>query len=121
MTYLKKILSEEVIEKLTQQLQRTEIRLSDTPVCDFCGDSLPMFVYAATRMSTGEPTACWRWCACTACSDAIDMADWVGLKSRVVVRMESLLPKGTPDYAILRAVDRALHEFHITAINVPVD
>lgn len=110
--YVKKYLDEEAIDGMRLNLAAQERKLSPEPVCDFCGDPKPLFVYAAWKMSTGEMRDCWRWCACGDCSHAVDMESWEVIEAKVLHRLHGLLPvsKGSP--LILSAVRLAIEEFH---------
>lgn len=118
---LKKKLDAQMLIQLKGQIEDVFPRLSDNPVCDFCGSEKPTVVYASTRMSTGEQRACWRWLACEQCDDAIAHAHWYRLRDRVVDRLKTMLPGTTPDHIMRRTVERVLLEFHITAVHVPED
>lgn len=119
MLHLKKKLTNAAKAELTETLKVTWPKLSDIPVCDFCGDSAPIFVYAARRMSTGELRACWRWCACEPCSKAIDFGKWNLLNARVTDRLRKMLPEGASDRLLSVAVSMALKEFHDWAVVIP--
>lgn len=119
MTFLRKLLDTKTTDLLREQLRHHRPRLSDEPVCDFCGSDAPMFVYASTRMSTGEQRACWRWLACSKCADAIEHARWFTLRDRVIDRLKTMLPADMPTQALIRTVERTLLEFHVTAVNIP--
>lgn len=120
MKYLKKRLDEEGTDMMRINLSVRERKLSAEPVCDFCGDEHPVFVYASTRMSTGETQQCWRWCACEICSTAIDVEDWNTVESRLIRRLSDLLPslmRGSP--LILKSVKYALEDFkHYVVLNI---
>lgn len=112
MKYMKKRLDDEGKDNMRITLSVQEKKLSPDPVCDFCGDLTPTFVYASYRMSTGQMYDCWRWCACEVCSGAIDREDFKVVEERMLHRLHALLPlvKGSP--LILSAVRLALDEFH---------
>lgn len=118
MSYVKKRLDEEGTDTMRINLAMREKKLSAEPVCDFCGDPVPVFVYASTKMATGEIEQCWRWCACQVCSDAVDIDDWPVVEARLLHRLTGMLPtivKGSP--LILSAVRMALEEFHRFSIH----
>lgn len=112
MRYLKKRLDDESKDWMRVNLSVRDKKLSAEPVCDFCGDPHPIFVYGSHRMATGETQQCWRWCACQICSDAIDKEDWDTLQARALRRLNEMMPsvmKGSP--LILSAIRYALQEF----------
>lgn len=113
MVYLKKRLDEEGVDSMRVNLAMRKLKLSAEPVCDFCGDPQPTFVYASYKMSTGETAQCWRWCACEACSQAIDSDDFVTVETRMLRRFNAMSPpiiKGSP--LVVSALRLALDEFH---------
>lgn len=57
-------------------------RVGNSPLCDFCGERSPMFVYASSVMSTGQPIRCWRWCACSLCDSDLQTGNWSVLLKR---------------------------------------
>lgn len=116
MIYIKKIIVQADIARLTLQLLERPERVSDSPVCDFCGEPEPMFIYASWAMSTGEPVACWRWCACSDCSIAVDSLNWDTLLSRITTKVRSMLPAEIEDIVVERSARRALRQFHLTAL-----
>lgn len=79
-----------------------------TPQCDFCTDDNPIVMYAAKRMTTGEPVECWRWQACPACHDAITRNDFP-----TVERRAALVLAGNTF-----AIKMSLMAFHADAIQV---
>jgi hypothetical protein len=84
-------------------------------ICDFCASPLPSWVYASSRMSTGEYRTCWRWAACNACASLIDGEEWDQLHNRVEVafvkRFGWYLPK-----VVKAATAVALGDFYRYAI-----
>jgi len=110
MGYLRKALDPEAIQTLT-------ISLSHPPFCDFCGDSQPMFVYAATRLGSGVFMDCWRWCACYDCSEFVEDDEWDSIIAKLTIQLRKVLPN-VPAFQIQHAVRRALFEFHEYSIRV---
>ncbi len=113
--YLKKELSTTAIDDIRISLSVQTRKLSPEPVCDFCGRETPIYVYAATKMSTGEERDCWRWCACLGCSTLIDLNDWDALRARVAFKLQEMVP-GIPKKLATQAVDLALAQFHEYAV-----
>lgn len=95
---------------LLRHVLRNPHRLADYVACDFCGDPLPVVVYQAHRMTTGEHVINWRWCACVPCERAIDHNNWGDLKLRVSRRLGMMLP-GLPDDVVQYAVNMAFEHF----------
>jgi hypothetical protein len=97
-------------------LQTCRASLDHPPICDFCGDPHPMFIYAASRMSSGLFTDCWRWCACWTCSHAIENREWDLIEATMVIKLRKTMSSMIPATYIMRAVHKALEEFHTYAI-----
>lgn len=111
MTYLKKALDQKAKDLI-------EVQVGFAPICDFCADPDPVSVYASTTMSTGERIGCWRWCACEICSRYIDNAFWHLLSSRVQEKLRKMLPEDVSNHDLSRAVNRALLDFHDSAVPI---
>jgi len=118
MAYVKALLTPVDIAQLRVNLSTQPMKLSDEPVCDFCGSTRPEWRYAATRMSTGEARECWRWLACDQCGTAIEMGMWLVVESRVrgkLREMVKVMGDGAELFteAILtKSVRAALDQFH---------
>lgn len=113
MKFVKKYLSSKMKSDMRFLLSARRVKISSEPVCDFCGDSSPVYVYAATRMSTGFRVNCWRWCACVTCSKLVDANDWSGLSERVMARLVPMLPfvvKAVLDEAVQNSVQSFLND-----------
>ena len=91
MAYVKELLTAADMDQLRVNLSRRKVKLSPDPVCDFCGDTHPVWRYAATRMSTGEWQRCWRWLACGPCSNAVDSGDWLVVGRRVRKKLRTMV------------------------------
>jgi hypothetical protein len=118
--YLKKRLTIFDLDSIRINLSAIRLKLSPEPCCDFCG-AVPVYVYAAHRMSTGDPNPCWRWCACKRCSHLIDINNFKELRVLIAKRVEQLLvPNHTEDLeqAILDLVRALLDTFHRDVIRV---
>lgn len=86
------------------------------PRCDFCGSDHPRWLYAASRMSTGEFRNAWRWAACEDCSALLDYNETELMRERMVDFLDSMI---TMDTDILRlAAELALEEFRRYAVQV---
>lgn len=83
-----------------------------TPQCDFCADSKPIVVYAASKMTSGEVKDCWRWLACQACHDAITRNDFDAMEKRAA----RVFAAGMDGKTALFAVKMAMMRFHKEAI-----
>jgi hypothetical protein len=110
--------------KEVEELVRwSPIALKSHPVCDFCGDDDPYFIYASSRTSNDEKIRNWRWCACTACSYLVDNNRHEELQKRVEKRLRKLLP---PEMMrnrtlLMAAVRMSLLDFYVYAIEVEND
>lgn len=107
MSYLKKAITAADLGALTQQ----------PPVCDFCGEHAPAWLYAADRMSTGARVQCWRWAACPECSELVDADAWF----RMVERLAARLTEPGPILLKMAAAAVSLGEFHEHAIRQETD
>lgn len=85
-------------------------KLSPEPVCDFCGQEEPIWVYGSSRTSAGEIRDCWRWAACYSCSYLIDSDDWEPIRQKLLKWLERRGP--APRLVLLQAIDMSLDEFH---------
>jgi hypothetical protein len=100
------------------------VRHSPEPVCDWCADAAPVYVYAASRTSAGEAARCWRWLACERCNRMIENGNWDALERRVAARftkffaakLESRYKGGVSASLISEAVHSSLKQFHDYAI-----
>jgi hypothetical protein len=66
-----------------------EVRVSETPVCDFCSDPNPVRVFQASDFIMDKSTATLPalgsrggWTACEACGGFIDARNWERLRLR---------------------------------------
>jgi hypothetical protein len=119
MAYLKKALTPEILDTLRINLSVREKKISHDPVCDFCGNPKPIWVYAADRMSTGAIQRAWRWTACAFCSRFIDKDDWTAVRGRVANRTLRLLrafPVAHIHLLAHQAAEEALREFYSYAV-----
>jgi hypothetical protein len=98
-------------------------RLSAEPVCDWCGDSEPVVVYASRRMSTGEDRQCWRWFACERCERMVERGNWDALERKTIARYKKFFGAKiqaefghVPDSLVNEAVASALQQFHDYAV-----
>lgn len=116
--YLKKVLDAQAIDAVRINLSVQEQKLRSEPSCDFCGDS-PHVIYAASRMSTGQPQQCWRWMACTTCEHMVDNNQWDAVEQRTTARFKQFFRARVPgatDATITKAVVLALAAFHSYAV-----
>jgi hypothetical protein len=112
--YDRKKLAKEDIDTIRQNLLHRRVKLSNEPCCDFCGDSSPIWQYAAIRMSTGEYRECWRWLACVDCADAIESDEMGRIEDKLILWLEKKFPEVSQ--SVLRLIVRhALQEFHLYA------
>lgn len=105
----------------------TEMRIAPTPQCDWCADGVPLYVYASSRMSTGEFRQCWRWMACLKCNRDIENGNWAALERRARARFKLFLGdrmaamfKGrpVPESLITEAVKTSLADFQLYAVTL---
>ncbi len=100
-------------------LRRADTKTNNRPICDFCGNSLPLWLYAAKRMSTGVEQACWRWAACIDCAEDIENKDWGKLKQRMARALQRFSVSLNADWANLRrAVEVSLQSFWDDVIEI---
>jgi hypothetical protein len=92
MKYVKRLLDDDDTKNLRLSLSMQRRKLSPDPVCDFCGNELPVVVYGAKRMTVGAEIRCWRWCACTPCMLLIDSQTWNLLSNRIIAALTQLMP-----------------------------
>lgn len=104
MRYRRKLIDSETLKTLKSNL-------TYEPVCDFCSDSHPVFIYAAKQMSTGMEIPCWRWCACWDCAEGIEKDEWEDIRMRLLIKIRHELPEVPPDLLKL-AVREALVQFN---------
>lgn len=83
MSWLKKRLAGEDLAQMGEALSRRAAKLYPDPVCDICGAAEPVWVFAASRLSTGHETPCWRWCACERCARDLDHENWDAIIRRL--------------------------------------
>lgn len=114
--YLKVVLSEQTKDNLRISLSVFAHKLSADPVCDFCGDESPVYVYRAKRMSDGSEVECWRWCACARCSYDIDYNHFRDLRHRIATRLQNMT--GMPSKLVEQAVAFVLETFFDDAVEV---
>lgn len=124
MSYQKKTLTSEALDGMRIALSVQPRRLSNEPVCDFCGAANPVVVYAASRMSTGVERDCWRWCACRDCEHAVDSENFDYIKGKLVGKLTAMyraaLGMDMAQEFTAEAVEMALAEFHRYAIREDV-
>src|SRR5215470_2741062 len=70
-SYVRKRLLPDDLDNMRINLPVQKRKLSAEPVCDFCGSSDPVFIYAATKSDT-DRRLWWRWCACDLCAEAVE-------------------------------------------------
>lgn len=120
--YLKTELTNEMRDSMRISLSVQPKKIASEPVCDFCGDPHPVVVYRASKMSTGQLTPCWRWCACEACEEAVDRDDWKYIRKKVEARLlvvfGHMMPTKPPKSLVSEAVRKSLDQFHEAAITV---
>jgi hypothetical protein len=120
MTYLKKQIDADTIERTRINLSMRDNKLSPDPVCDFCSDTNPVWVYAASRMASGEARPCWRWMACAGCSRSIDNGNWDKLVRHMVNQFRAIWLKrhggSVADDLIEKSVRRGLQQFRDWAV-----
>jgi len=121
MTYLKKQLSP-FDEALLQATVLAHFpRLADHPVCDFCGNDDPEWIYAASRSSIGKTEQVWRWMACATCDNFIGQGRWTELEVRVEAALENLLTGrnvNIPKSSYRAWVKKSLEEFHRYSVKI---
>jgi hypothetical protein len=108
MRYLRKQYDPRV-DKLTPQ----------PPICDFCGEHAPEFLYAAGRLTSGEPLPCWRWAACGGCAAKIEAENWQALRAMIAEKLARHLD--LPPRVVAASVRAALRMFTRDAIPVEDD
>lgn len=110
-SYVRKRLTFDDITEMRMHLASHGIKISNDPSCDFCGDSHPMWVYAAIRMSTGEMVDNWRWSACEDCGATIEAHNWTRIEDKMVDWLKLRFKDAPRD--ILRIVAKEnLKDFH---------
>lgn len=77
--YLKRALT---AEELTKAKPGKLPGIGSSPICDFCGERTPIYVYASKVMSTGPKIRCWRWTACAVCDQDIQDHNWGAMLKR---------------------------------------
>lgn len=96
------------------------------PICDFCGDSDPQWLYASSRMSTGEMIRCWRWAVCPECAQFVDREQWPELHERLVyvmekeLHLEKFLGGAHSSTLVSAAIWDSLSTFHAYAVREPL-
>lgn len=121
MTYLKKPLDEAGRDELRINLSAQPRKLGPEPVCDFCGSTVPLVIYASYRMSTGEIRTCWRWAACGTCENLVDHNKWEEIEQRLIswlVRSYKFAGLKVNEDLLGIAARASLKEFHGFAIKV---
>lgn len=109
--YLKRELDAIDLAQVAHTLQQYPgPKLGVGPVCDFCGDAVPKFQYAAKRMSTGEWRDCWRWLACLECSELVDAEKWDEVKLRIKASLVAVYGVTAPDRLIDKAVEESFKQ-----------
>ncbi len=108
--YLKKTLKTSDLDDMRDVLSHRKAKLYPDPVCDICGSDVPVVVYAANRMSTGEVRECWRWTACQRCSRDIDNDNWEAIRRRLIQWLNLKTPKALAHLMPL-AADHVLNDF----------
>lgn len=114
--YIKRELTPEAFDEMRINLSVRIKKFSPEPVCDFCGDPNPRYVYASRVMSTGEEMMNWRWCACEACSLAVDSDDWQTIHKKLHDRLTGMSPMIKDSPLLVSAIVHALEEFHRDAM-----
>jgi hypothetical protein len=133
MAYAKDPITPQVhMDVLPALLQHTP-RYKDSICCDFCGGDNPIYVYHATRFSTGEPVpaggVALRWAACKLCSAAVDRDDWDEILRRMRPNLRVMYGQQLggrilksmslpPERVIRDAVQKAVNNFKEAAIPV---
>lgn len=87
------------------------------PICDFCAEHAPEFIYAAIQSSAGVPGFIWRWVACPDCHKLIQ-AGAFGVMIDTIARG---LERSTPHVPLLirqMCASRSLRDFHLYVWNV---
>lgn len=110
MAYVKKTFSNEEYRDLNDAVKKYQRKVSNKISCDFCGEPHPIFVYAATRMSTGEVKECWRWCACWKCYLLVETNDWDAIRKQLVEWMRKVTPH-VPRHLAEQAAHKSFQEF----------
>ncbi len=116
MAYVKKAITEEAKADMRVNLLFKRLKLSPDPVCDFCGNDAPITVYAAKKLTTGEKTRCWRWCACKQCTFLIDTGAWDDLAHRIAEMLRELFPVDPGEAVLLNSAKLALYTFKAEAL-----
>lgn len=80
------------------------------PQCDFCAGKNPEFIYAADRLTTGQPQQCWRWLACPDCHADITANNFDSIYKRAA----KLFGGSDRAEGVIRAVMIAFHADAIT-------
>lgn len=109
--YVRKQLTTDDLNEIRIRLATRAVKLSDNPSCDFCGDEHPVWVYAATRMSTGDHIDNWRWSACEDCAAAIEGHDWAKIEDKII-KWLVLRFKDAPKDVLRTVAQQALKDFH---------
>src|SRR4051812_44625601 len=104
--YLRKQLDAESLSEMQTQ----------PPICDFCGQHAPEYVYASRRMSTGRAKMCWRWCACPECAALVEEGNFAPLILSIANKLRTNLGGVVPIRVVRECVDQALGEFREYAI-----
>ena len=127
MPYLRKQVDNEATEAARAAIALLDkdkrISPSPDPVCDWCTDGVPIWVYASRRMASGEYRECWRWMACLRCSRAVENGNWDVLHRRVAARFKKYFFAKHPgtsvsDALVDEAVAESLKQFELYAIRV---
>lgn len=116
--YHKKKLAPDDINNLRVNLSARVLKFSTEPVCDFCAGPKPVWLYAARRMSTGDPVVNWRWLACDICSNLVDSEDWGALETRISDVLKRLVAVEEVNAVVLSIIQLQLDEFKQYAIRV---
>lgn len=117
--YLKTVLTPEMKDVLRINLSANRSKLSHDPVCDFCGNPDPIYVYRATRFTTGEECENWRWCACPVCSMLVDSNEWDDLKERIKFQLRSMMfGRVVPEHVLNQAVEVSFRAFFRDAVEL---
>lgn len=114
--YLKKPYDDNSREAVTKNLPLNPRRLSDFPICDFCGKGRPIIMYGANRMTSGAPIPCWRWLSCDVCEPLVDEGRWdemhqrIGAHLRVMMHLPFTVPSEILDDAVWAAIKMFLKD-----------
>ena len=110
MNYLKKSYTEADRNCLLLTI-RTQTRVANVPVCDFCADPNIKFIYASDVTSSGVTERCWRWTVCAECDALIEAKDWYLLKARIRDSLSKILKKLVSDKIVTQAVEHSFATF----------